>query len=144
MPQLGRFVLDAACRHAQPWLTRLGLDRCPVVSVHLSTVQLGEDAVIDAVQSALLAHNLPARLLRLEVTETSVMRDPSVAAERLTNLRAMGCSIVLDDFGTADLVRTPAIFMTRQPGRPAGSSPRPAGPRKDRPATRQVPGRLVP
>lgn len=100
MPQLGRFVLDAACRQAQLWLTRLGPDRCPVVSVNLSTVQFGEDAVVDQVRSALLAHNLPARLLRLEVTESSVMRDPSVAAERLTSLRAMGCSIALDDFGT--------------------------------------------
>ena len=100
MPQLGRLVLDAACQQARLWLTQLGPDRCPVVSVNLSAVQLSEDAVVEEVQSALLAHHLPAQILRLEVTETSVMRDPGAAAGRLNTLRAMGCSIALDDFGT--------------------------------------------
>src|SRR6185312_9140732 len=53
-----------------------------------------------------------AALLRLELTESTVMSDPAGALEVLTRLASLGVGIAIDDFGTgyaslADLTRLP-------------------------------------
>jgi EAL domain-containing protein (putative c-di-GMP-specific phosphodiesterase class I) len=48
----------------------------------------------------LIAHNLPPRALTLEITETAFICDLDRAAEAITEIRALGVQISLDDFGT--------------------------------------------
>ena len=45
-------------------------------------------------------HNLPRKALKLEVTESDVMRDPAASARVLEALREAGAGVALDDFGT--------------------------------------------
>jgi len=52
------------------------------------------------VQEALNASGLPPSALRLEITETAVMKDPENALATLHRLRQMGVGLKLDDFGT--------------------------------------------
>ena len=52
------------------------------------------------VAESLSASGVPARALRLEITESSLMADPSGARATLTELRALGVRIAIDDFGT--------------------------------------------
>jgi EAL domain-containing protein (putative c-di-GMP-specific phosphodiesterase class I) len=55
---------------------------------------------LDEVDELLARHDVPGRLLTLEVTEGVVMADPHCAAVLMTALRARGVRLSLDDFGT--------------------------------------------
>jgi diguanylate cyclase (GGDEF)-like protein len=70
------------------------------VSVNLSPRWLQTTDVPDVVDRMLAEHGVPARLLRLELTENVVLSDPEETLPKLLRLREMGVGLSLDDFGT--------------------------------------------
>jgi EAL domain-containing protein (putative c-di-GMP-specific phosphodiesterase class I) len=70
------------------------------VAVNLSPRCLLEVHLPEAVQEVLARHGLPPRLLRLEITESTIMTDPGRALGILTALQQSGVALSLDDFGT--------------------------------------------
>jgi diguanylate cyclase (GGDEF)-like protein len=94
---IGAWVLAMACQQAQTWAVR-GL-RLPV-SVNVSAQQFAQENFVASVQRALDESRLDPRLLKLEVTETVVMRDLSNLTGTLERLRELGVEIWIDDFGT--------------------------------------------
>ncbi len=90
-------VLQLALAQAGRWLS--SGDPLPI-SVNLSARNL-LDANLDQEVAALLhAHDVPAELLVLEVTESAIMTDLDRASATLTRLRALGLRISIDDFGS--------------------------------------------
>jgi diguanylate cyclase (GGDEF)-like protein len=71
------------------------------LAVNVSTAQLLADDFLDTVKRSLARHAVPATRLEIEVTET-VLLDRSIAriGHTLEALRAMGCTLAMDDFGT--------------------------------------------
>jgi len=71
------------------------------LAINVSTAQLLADDFLDTVQRSLARHDVPAWRLEIEVTE-SVLLDRSIAriGQTLEALRAMGCTLAMDDFGT--------------------------------------------
>jgi len=70
------------------------------VAVNLSALDLF-DSDLTALISRLLAEaNLPASRLVLEITESALMRDPAYALRTLSELKALGVSLAIDDYGT--------------------------------------------
>ena len=95
---IGEEILLQACRAAAGWECRNG--RAPFVAVNVSPLQI-EDAAFPTLVARVLAQTgLNPTRLELEITETALMRQPEVAAARLTALRKLGVSIAMDDFGT--------------------------------------------
>jgi len=93
---IGRFALEAACGRAAAWTVaghRVG------VSVKVSTHQLNRDGFATDVQRALQQSGIEPSLLTLEIPETAVMSDLAAAAERLREIKRLGVSIAIDDFG---------------------------------------------
>jgi diguanylate cyclase (GGDEF)-like protein len=97
---LGPQVLRAACEDAVRWGTQRG-DREPLfVSVNLSPRQLRSGDLPRTVADVLADTGLNPRQLHLELTETAVLGDESLASAMLSQLRDTGVQVWLDDFGT--------------------------------------------
>ena len=95
---IGEWVLRTACADARRWQQRF---RLPLrIGVNLSALQLRQPNLVAMVGSVLEETGLDPRLLDLEVTESINVRDIPNLLETLGALRALGCGISIDDFGT--------------------------------------------
>jgi diguanylate cyclase (GGDEF)-like protein len=93
---IGRFALEEACGRAAAWDVaghRVG------VSVKVSAHQLNRDGFTTDVQRALQQSGIEPSLLTLEIPETALLRDLAAAADRLREIKRLGVSIAIDDFG---------------------------------------------
>ncbi|WP_129140354.1 putative bifunctional diguanylate cyclase/phosphodiesterase [Modicisalibacter coralii] len=70
------------------------------VAVNLSAVDLEDAHLGQRITGWLEAHGVDPRLLMLEITEQSMMREPTLAARLLAELRDLGIRVAIDDFGT--------------------------------------------
>ncbi len=97
--ELGRWVLEEACRAAAGWPT--GPAGAPVgVTVNVSGRQLLHPALPAHVAGALAGSGLPASRLTLEITESVLMHDTDGTLAVLHALKALGVRLAVDDFGT--------------------------------------------
>ncbi|AXF59795.1 bifunctional diguanylate cyclase/phosphodiesterase [Leclercia sp. W6] len=92
--ELGRSVLEIACREAATWAVPAK------ISVNVSPIQLSSKAFAGIVLSILEETGLSANRLELEVTESSLFTDNDTPLNTLNMLRARGVQISIDDFGT--------------------------------------------
>jgi len=94
MNEFGASVLRRACLACASWPGDVS------VSVNLSPAQFRGGRVVETVREALVAANLPASRLDLEITESTLLDDRGSTRETLEALRKLGVRISLDDFGT--------------------------------------------
>jgi diguanylate cyclase len=97
MPMVTATVLDSALAQVVAWRAE-GLDLA--VAVNVPPEALHDRAMPATVAAALERHGLDGAALRLEITESSLMRDAARAVEVLEALRALGVRVAIDDFGT--------------------------------------------
>jgi diguanylate cyclase (GGDEF)-like protein len=95
--EIGRWVANEACTQATAWRDR-GVDI--VMAVNVSGRQLDEASFADDIRQILTETRMDARALVLEITETSLMREPETAHALLQGLKTLGVRIAIDDFGT--------------------------------------------
>ncbi|XHS03078.1 bifunctional diguanylate cyclase/phosphodiesterase [Sphingomonas sp. DBB INV C78] len=88
---LGQAVLQRACRDVLPLPVSL--------AVNLSPAQFWDSRLGAEISEALDQTGFPAERLELEITEQFLLRRPEAAADILRELRLLGISIALDDFG---------------------------------------------
>src|SRR4029078_5425426 len=91
---LGRWVLRHALAAARAWPDTV------LIAVNLSPRELAAPDRVAFVQSTLAELDMAAGRLVFEITETTVVEDPTAAARVIAALRTLGVSIVIDDFGT--------------------------------------------
>ena len=96
--EIGDFVLTQACHDAAEWL-RTGVD-VPSVSVNVSVRQLMKPSFTQTVTRALDDTGLAPERLCLEITETLMIDEADTLAQKLSELRAIGVRVAMDDFGT--------------------------------------------
>ena len=92
--RLGAFVLERAAQAAADWPAPL------FVAVNLSPRQFDDGTITHVVRGVLQRTGLAASRLELEVTETLVMENTESVGRQLSDLRALGVSVAMDDFGT--------------------------------------------
>ncbi|MBU2898135.1 putative bifunctional diguanylate cyclase/phosphodiesterase [Vibrio hepatarius] len=93
---LGQWILHRACEQVKAWHDG-GIDVC--VSVNVSTVQFDDADLFRAICELLREIQLPPHLLQIEITESTLMKDPEGVTDICSQLRALGVSIAVDDFG---------------------------------------------
>ncbi len=96
--EVGGWVLQTACEQVRRW-HRMDLEPMRI-GVNVSAQQFEDPMLLDKVRSALKETKLPPEFLELELTESSLMMDPSQAGALLRELREVGVRIAIDDFGT--------------------------------------------
>jgi diguanylate cyclase (GGDEF)-like protein len=90
-------VMRLAVAEAARWVDA---GRPLIVAVNVSPNCLLDEDFVSRVQSALAEFDLPPRLLRLELTESSMMTEPDQALAVLHRVQADGVQVSIDDFGT--------------------------------------------
>jgi len=98
MVEVGRWVMEHACRQNVEWQAAgLGPVR---VAVNLSAQQFYRDDLAETVAQVLAATGLAPQWLELELTETLTLDDVDTTLRVMCELKALGITLSLDDFGT--------------------------------------------
>ena len=95
---IGEWVLRTACLQGRSWREQ---GFAPIqIAVNICGRQFHDQDLSHTVISILEETGFPSANLELELTESSVMRDPVFASGVLSRLKSMGIKISIDDFGT--------------------------------------------
>ncbi|WP_100371719.1 EAL domain-containing protein [Bacillus sp. FJAT-45037] len=95
--EIGDWVIDTVCAQIRTWL-EAGVPIVPI-SINVSPKRLMRSKFKDYVQECMEKHHVPAELIELEITESSVLHQ-DVALKEMNDLRELGVTFSLDDFGT--------------------------------------------
>ena len=112
MSELGAHMMHTAAKQLAAWRDDHPAMGALTVSVNLSTGEIDRPGLVDDVAETLRVNRLPRGALKLEVTESDIMRDPERAAVILKTLREAGAGLALDDFGTGF---SSLSYLTRLP-----------------------------
>ncbi|WP_430702191.1 putative bifunctional diguanylate cyclase/phosphodiesterase [Mesorhizobium captivum] len=94
MDEIGRWVLEEACRQALTWPSSL------TIAVNLSPAQFLSGSLTDTVAQIIDEVGIRADRLELEITETVLLEKTVDNIDTLNTLNVLGIRISLDDFGT--------------------------------------------
>ena len=95
--ELTLYVLESGLAQLAAWRSQ-GIDLA--LSVNLSARNLLDRGLPATVERLLGEHGIPADRLQLELTEDTIMRDPTRSLSVLSQLRTLGVRLAVDDFGT--------------------------------------------
>ena len=98
MRTIGYQVIQHACS-AQVWMEEQGI-RDVDVAVNISFSQFQDDRFVDIVKDIIKRSGTDASRLEFELTETTILKSPDAVKRRMDELRLLGISFSLDDFGT--------------------------------------------
>jgi len=91
---IGEWVMRKACADAAQWPADVK------VAVNLSPIQVMSPNLVSMVVGALGSASLAANRLEVEITESVLLQNSEATLNALHNLRGLGVSISMDDFGT--------------------------------------------
>jgi diguanylate cyclase (GGDEF)-like protein/PAS domain S-box-containing protein len=98
--EIGQIVLSMAARQLGIWQRVLRRDNFFFVAVNVSATQLMHKDFLKQVQDVINRETLSLGSLKIEITESVVMRQPQKMAKLLQQLRSIGVGLSCDDFGT--------------------------------------------
>jgi PAS domain S-box-containing protein len=97
---IGRWILKEACRQAHAWHQLFIADSPMTITINVSPRQLAQSNLVADVKSALEETGIVPSTLQLEITESMAMSNPKVTTRIFSQLKDMGVSLSIDDFGT--------------------------------------------
>ncbi|PKI15788.1 GGDEF-domain containing protein [Colwellia sp. 12G3] len=90
-------ALERACKDLKEWHT---IRSDFYVSINLSVQHFIEADIVSYISELLARYQLPATILRVEVTESALILQPENAITTMRKLSELGVTLALDDFGT--------------------------------------------
>ena len=122
---IGAWVLREACLSHLALIKRLPKCRDLTLSVNLSGRQLQRADIVPQIAAIIAETGFDPSLLKLEVTESVLIRDEVESVGKLHELKTLGIKIAIDDFGTGysslstlnsypvDVVKIDRAFISR-------------------------------
>ena len=98
--EIGSWVIREAVGQIETWHELYGRDIVDWVSVNLSARQFNDPARLLATVRAIYDGGFSVHRLKLEITETALMRNPQIARAVLGEFHELGLRVAIDDFGT--------------------------------------------
>lgn len=98
--QIGRWILYEACLQMKYWQGRYEQCRELFINVNISGKQFSQTDFVDLVKQMLDEVRLPPESLKLEITESTLIGNYTVANVVFNQLAEMGIQCEIDDFGT--------------------------------------------
>jgi diguanylate cyclase (GGDEF)-like protein len=95
---IGEWVFRASLRQLRTW-RELGFPELRI-SVNISPKQLRREALADEMLAIARDAGIPAELIELEITESSLLKQEAQVMENLKRFREAGMELAVDDFGT--------------------------------------------
>jgi diguanylate cyclase (GGDEF)-like protein/PAS domain S-box-containing protein len=96
---LGKWVLESACRQLAQWATEPAMAQL-TIAVNVSARQFHQSDFVELVLAALDQSGANASRLKLELTESLLIKNVEDVIAKMTALKACGVGFSLDDFGT--------------------------------------------
>lgn len=96
---IGRWVLNTACAQLKAWQDSAHT-RDLILSVNVSPRQFLQGDFITQVQEIVQRHAINPALLKLEITESLLLKNIEDVIATMNALKALGIQFSLDDFGT--------------------------------------------
>jgi len=97
--EIGRHVLQAACEQLSAWASDARTEAL-TNSVNVSPRQFRNPDFVDEVRQILADTGADPARLRLELTESLIIDNLEQTIERMDQLRSLGLTFSMDDFGT--------------------------------------------
>ncbi len=95
---LGNWIMYKVADMISCWKEKHGI--AIPVSINVSSLQFHEGNLVDSISRIINTRSVDPNLVRLEITETSLMEDPREALYKMMQLKEKGIKICIDDFGT--------------------------------------------
>lgn len=96
---IGIWVLETACAQLKAW-QRDSHTRHLALAVNVSAVQLHKTDFVAQVQATIQRHGINPVLLKLELTESTLLKNIEDTITTMNALKEIGVQFALDDFGT--------------------------------------------
>ena len=97
---IGRLTLTESCKQMAAWMADFGAAAPQTMCANVSGKQLAYDGLMSDIADTLTATGLLPANLKLEITESALIRDVPSALATLNEARSLGIGWSLDDFGT--------------------------------------------
>lgn len=97
--EIGDFVIDTACKQLSEWSLEPHTSNISI-AVNISARQFSEPEFVQKIKVTIDRHKIDPKLLKLEVTESSLQTNIQSTIKAMNKLKALGIMFSLDDFGT--------------------------------------------
>ncbi|AFY83771.1 EAL domain-containing protein [Oscillatoria acuminata] len=97
---IDRWVMNEACRQLGWWQQRYPAAADLTMSVNVSGVNFAQVGIIERIEQTLRSSGICGRYLKLEITESVIMKNTGAALALLDRIKALGINLSIDDFGT--------------------------------------------
>lgn len=107
--QIGSWVLQSTIKQLVNWRS---VGFLPQIAINVSAKQLQSTEFVDELKRLLQIHAIDPSQLQFELTESCLVNDIHQSAALLAQIRQLGCSVAIDDFGSG---YSSLAYLTRLP-----------------------------
>jgi Amt family ammonium transporter len=99
IPAIDRWVVRHTVELVSAWHRDHPECALPLCSINLSASSLQDEDLIHAAREYLAQHRLPPEAISFEITEAAALGDVARTVRLISEIRAAGCGVGLEDFG---------------------------------------------